>query len=143
MLTFWDLVGFTAAKADDRYCPLAILKSAAWILTGSMSGLNGQPVKAGPKCFFFSARSQIISENGDTLIGWSVQLAATDWVRTSVRSLPSLGAFTCWTRRTCSESPNKHSGTPNTFTSQAFLENFLYTHTLFAHIFQNHSCDRA
>lgn len=78
VLTFWDLVGFTAAKADDRYCPLAILKSAAWILTGSMSGLNGQPVKAGPKCFFFSARSQIISENGDTLIGWSVQLAATD-----------------------------------------------------------------
>lgn len=53
MLTFWDLVGFTAVKADDRYCPLAILKSAAWILTGSMSSFNGQPVKAGPKCFFF------------------------------------------------------------------------------------------
>lgn len=59
VLTFWDLVGFTAVKADDRYCPLAILKSAAWILTGSMSSFNGQPVKAGPKCFFFFYLCQI------------------------------------------------------------------------------------
>lgn len=127
---------------DTVHLVLAILKSAAWILTGRMSGLNGQLVKAGPKCFFLCQIPNYLRK-WDTLIGWSVHLPATDWVRTSVPSLPSLGAFTCWTPLTCSESPNKHSGAPNTVTSQAFLENFLYTHTLFAHVFQNHSCDRA